>query len=35
MPAHPNLSEADLDALIAYFSAMSQRKDDPGLRGGS
>ena len=35
MPAHPNLSEADLDALIAYFSAMSQRKDDPRLRGGS
>ncbi len=35
MPAHPDLSEADLDALIAYFSAMSQRKDDPRLRGGS
>lgn len=33
MPAHPNLSEADLDALIAYFSAMSQRKDDPRSRG--
>jgi mono/diheme cytochrome c family protein len=34
MPAHPNLSEADLDALIAYFMAMSQRKDDPRLRAG-
>ena len=29
MPAHPGLSEDDLDALIAYFSAMSQRKQDP------
>lgn len=35
MPAHPNLSEADLDALIAYFSAMSQRKHDPRARGDS
>lgn len=35
MPAHPNLSEADLDALIAYFRAMSQRKHDPGQRGRS
>jgi mono/diheme cytochrome c family protein len=35
MPAHPNLSEADLDALIAYLSAMSQRKDDPRLRDPS
>lgn len=35
MPAHPNFSEADLDALIAYFSAMSRRKDDPRSRGGS
>jgi len=35
MPAHPNFSEADLDALIAYFSAMSQRKDDPRSRGDS
>jgi mono/diheme cytochrome c family protein len=33
MPAHPDLSEADLDALIAYFSAMSQRKNDPLRRG--
>ena len=29
MPAHPGLSDDDLDALIAYFSAMSQRKQDP------
>jgi mono/diheme cytochrome c family protein len=35
MPAHPDLSEGDLDALIAYFSAMSQRKNDPAQRGGS
>ena len=35
MPAHPNLDESDLDALIAYFQAMSQRKDDPGPRAGS
>ena len=35
MPAHLNLSEADLDALIAYFSAMSERKHDPRARGGS
>jgi mono/diheme cytochrome c family protein len=34
MPAHPNLSDADLDALIAYLSAMSKRKDDPRSRGG-
>jgi mono/diheme cytochrome c family protein len=33
MPAHPNLSEADLDALIAYFSAMSERKHDPRAGG--
>jgi mono/diheme cytochrome c family protein len=35
MPAHPNLDESDLDALIAYLQAMSQRKDDPGSRAGS
>jgi mono/diheme cytochrome c family protein len=28
MPAHPHLRDADLDALIAYFSAMSTRKHD-------
>ena len=35
MPAHPGLSDSDLDALIAYFEAMSQRKDDPGVGVGS
>lgn len=29
MPAHPGLSDADLDRLIAYFRAMSERKRDP------
>lgn len=29
MPAHPGLSEADLDQLIAYFRAMRERKQDP------
>lgn len=30
MPPHPALTDADLDALIAYFSAMKDRKYDPG-----
>jgi mono/diheme cytochrome c family protein len=30
MPPHPSLSDADLDALIAYFTAMKDRKYDPG-----
>jgi mono/diheme cytochrome c family protein len=29
MPAHPELTNADLDALIEYFRAMSERKQDP------
>ncbi|MEZ4442415.1 MAG: cytochrome c [Polyangiaceae bacterium] len=29
MPDNPYLSDADLDGLIAYFRAMSQRKQDP------
>jgi mono/diheme cytochrome c family protein len=29
MPAHLNLSPAQLDELIAYFQAMSSRKHDP------
>ncbi len=35
MPAHPDLSDADLDTLIAYFEAMSQRKQDPRAEAGS
>ena len=34
MPAHEHLGGADLDALLAYFSAMSQRKHDPGAGHG-
>jgi hypothetical protein len=30
MPAHPHLSDADLDGLVAYFTHMSARKHDPG-----
>ncbi|MFT3771877.1 MAG: cytochrome c [Minicystis sp.] len=29
MPAHPSFTEADLDALLAYFEAMKDRKHDP------
>jgi mono/diheme cytochrome c family protein len=29
MPANPALSEAELDALLAYFQAMSAQKHDP------
>jgi mono/diheme cytochrome c family protein len=29
MPAHPDMSDADLDALIAYLRAMKDRKYDP------
>ena len=29
MPAHPGLTDADLDGLIAYLSAMKDRKFDP------
>src|SRR5262245_4512727 len=29
MPAHEDLTDADLDALIAYFQAMKDRKHDP------
>lgn len=29
MPPHPDLSEADLDALVGYLSAMKSRKFDP------
>lgn len=30
MPAHPDLSDADLDALVAYFETMKTLKHDPG-----
>lgn len=29
MPAHPHLNDAQLDALVAYFTAMKDRKHDP------
>lgn len=29
MPAHEHLSDADLDAVLAYFGAMRERKHDP------
>ena len=29
MPAHPDLTDADLDALVAYLRAMKDRKYDP------
>ncbi len=29
MPPHPHLSDADLDALVAYFRAMKDQKHDP------
>jgi mono/diheme cytochrome c family protein len=35
MPAHPHLTDPDLDALVAYFRAMSRRKHDPEGRVGA
>ncbi len=32
MPPHPDLREADLDALVGYLSAMKSRKFDPDGR---
>lgn len=32
MPSHRNLSDTQLDQLIAYFQAMKARKKDPGHR---
>jgi mono/diheme cytochrome c family protein len=29
MPAHPHLTDGDLDDLVAYFTAMRDRKHDP------
>jgi len=34
MPANPHLTSDDLDALIAYFRAMSERKQDPKQETG-
>ncbi len=34
MPSHEHLSPADLDALVAYFTAMRDRKHDPRRSGG-
>jgi mono/diheme cytochrome c family protein len=35
MPAHPGLSDAQLDGLIAYFEAMRERKRDPHPEEGA
>ena len=34
MPAHPNLTDAQLDELVAYFRAMKDRKHDPDAGSG-
>lgn len=34
MPAHEHLGDAQLDALVAYFRAMSRHKRDPGKAAG-
>jgi mono/diheme cytochrome c family protein len=31
MPPHPHLSDKQIDAIVAYFSAMKDRKHDPGV----
>ena len=33
MPSHEHLTAADLDALVAYFTAMRDRKHDPKAAG--
>ena len=30
MPSHPHLSDEQIDTIVAYFSAMKDRKHDPG-----
>jgi len=35
MPPHPHLSDADLDALVAYFETMKTQKHDPDGQGAS
>ena len=32
MPAHPGLSDQDLDDLVAYFQAMRFQKHDPATK---
>jgi len=32
MPAHPSLTDTDLDGVVAYFSAMKTRKHDPAKK---
>jgi hypothetical protein len=32
MPSHEHLTPADLDALVAYFTAMKDRKHDTGAQ---
>ena len=34
MPSHTHLTDADLDALVAYFTHMSAHKHDPGAGPG-
>ena len=34
MPPHAHLTDADLDALVAYFTHMSAHKHDPGPSAG-
>lgn len=34
MPAHPFLKDGDLDDLVAYFTAMKDRKHDPARKTG-
>jgi mono/diheme cytochrome c family protein len=35
MPAHPHLTDADLDAILAYFDAMRALKHDPEAPGAA
>lgn len=35
MPAHPGLSDEDLDGLIAYFKVMKDNKHDPSAKAAS
>jgi mono/diheme cytochrome c family protein len=35
MPAHPHLSDEQIDAIVAYLAAMKDRKHDPGPASGA